>query len=169
MLFPVKVRVALVGLVVAGGAVASVALGPAGPAVGQSSPPSSPPIQVQVAVTSPATLVAGSGGTEVDVSVTATCSGPDVESAYVGVTLTEAVDGDIANGFGSTTVDCTGTSQTSDVSVVAFASSPVGTPSIVPYQDFTKGPAIAQAQIDGCDSTYGCFFGAASQVIKIHA
>jgi hypothetical protein len=164
VLFPVKVRVALVGLVVGGGAAAAVALGPGGPAVGQSSPP----IQVQVAVSSPATLVAGSGGTEVDVSVTGTCSGPDVESAYVGVTLTEAVDGDIANGFGSTTVDCTGTSQTADVVVVAFASSPVGTPSIVPYQDFTKGPAIAQAQINGCDYTYGCFSGSVTQVIKIH-
>jgi hypothetical protein len=167
MLFPLKVKVALVGVIVAGGAAAAVALGPAGAAVGQSSAPTSQPIQVQVAVSSPATLVAGSGGTEVDVSVTATCSGPDVESAYVGVTLTEAVDGDIANGFGSTNVNCTGTSQTAEVAVVAYSSSPVGTPSIVPYQDFTKGPAIAQAQIDGCDYTYGCFFGGATQVIKI--
>jgi hypothetical protein len=164
MLFPVKFRVALVGLVVAGGGAAALALGPVSAAVGQSSPPTSP-IQVQVTANSPATLVAN--GTEVDVSVTATCSGPDVDSAYVGVTLTEAVDGDIANGFGSTNVDCTGTSQTADIVVVAYTSSPVGTPTTVPFQNFKKGPAIADTQIYGCDYTYSCVSQEVYPVIKI--
>ncbi len=165
MLVPVKVRVAVVGLVVAGGAVACLALGPAGPAVGQSSPPTSQPIQVQVTANSPATLVAN--GADVDVSVTATCSGPAIDSTYVGVTLTEAVNSDIASGFGSTTVDCTGTSQTANIVVVAYTSSPVGTPSVVPYQDFTKGPAIADTQIYACDFTYGCATQEVFPVIKI--
>ncbi len=153
MLFPVKVKAALVGLVVAGGAVASVALGPAGPAVGQSSQPTSSSVQVHVAVHSPATLVAD--GAEVDVPVTANCSGPDLASGFVQVTLTEAVNGDIATGFGSVTVDCTGTSQTADVVVVAQTSSGTGLPTTVPWQEFTRGPAIADTFIQACPPS-GC-------------
>lgn len=130
MLFPLKVKMDMVGLVVAGGAAASVALGPAGPAAGQSSPPTPQPVQVQVAANSPATLVAN--GADVDVSVTASCSGQTADSAFVQVILTESVNGDLANGVGSATIDCTGTSQTADVVVVAFTSNPVGTPSTIP-------------------------------------
>jgi hypothetical protein len=164
MLFPVKVKVALVGLVVAGGAAAALALGPAGLALGQSAPPSSP-VQVQVTANSPATVVAG--GADVDVSVTATCSGQTVDSAAVQVTLTESVNGDLANGTGSTTVDCTGTSQTAHVVVVAFTSSPVGTPTTVPFQEFTKGPAIADTFISACNTSYTCASQEVFPVIKI--
>jgi len=163
MLFPVKVKLALVGLVVAGGA-SALALGPAGVAVGQSSPSSSP-VQVQATTNSPATVLAG--GADVDVSVTATCSGQTVDTASVQVTLTESVNGDIANGSGSTTVDCTGTRQTAKVVVVAYASSPVGTPTTVPFQEFTKGLAIADTFISACNTTYTCASQEVFPVINI--
>lgn len=165
MLFPVKFKVAVVGLVVAGGAAAALALGPAGLAVGQSSPPTSQSVQVQVATSSPATLVAN--GAEVDVSVTASCSGQTVDSAFVQVSLTESVDGDLANGVGSTTINCTGASQTADVVVVAFTSNPVGTPSTVPLQQFTKGPVIADTLIQACTASFTCASQENFPVIKI--
>ncbi len=109
MLFPTKVKVALVGLVVAGGAAAAVALGPAGPAVGQSSQP----ISVQVAVNSPATLVASGAG--VDVFVTATCSG----TLSISANVTEKVGRYSATGYGTAAFNCTGTAQR--VKVLAIA------------------------------------------------
>lgn len=165
MLFPVKLKVALVGLVVAGGAAAALALGPAGLAEGQSAAPSTSPVQAQVTATSPATLVPG--GAEVDVTVTASCSGPDIDSAAVQVTVTENVNGDLANGFGSATVNCTGTSQTADIVVVAYTSSPDGAPTTAPFQNFTRGRAIADTAIEACDSTYGCTNQEIFPVIRI--
>jgi len=141
MLFSARVRVGLVGLVVAGGAAAALALGPAGMAVGQSSPPtvgqSSPPIQAQIQVGSHGTLVANGAG--VDVSVTASCSGPLVESGNISITLTEAVKGGIASGYGGAGIDCTGTTQTTEVLVIAGSG-----------KAFTKGTAVANANIDAC-------------------
>jgi hypothetical protein len=141
MLFPAKVRVGLVGLVVAGGAAAAVGLGPAGFAVGQSSPPtvgqSSQPMQEQIQVNSPGTLVAKGAG--VDVSVTASCSGLNVESGTVSIGLTEAVKKGVANGFGGATIDCTGTTQTVEVLVLAESG-----------KAFKKGTAIANANINAC-------------------
>lgn len=133
MLFPAKVRMTLVGLVVAGGAAAATLLGPAGPAVGQSSPP----IQEQLQVNSPATLAAKGAG--VDVSVTASCSGQLVESGSISVGLTEAVGKNLATGFGSTVIDCTGTTQTLEVVVVAGSG-----------RAFAKGPATVNASIFAC-------------------
>lgn len=141
MLFPAKVKVSLVGLVVAGGAVVAAALGPAGLAVGQSSPPtvgqSSPTIQEQIQVSSPGTLVARGAG--VDVSVTASCSGLFVTSGTVSVGLTEAVKKGIANGFGGATIDCTGASQTIEVLVLGESG-----------KAFRKGTALVNANIDAC-------------------
>jgi hypothetical protein len=140
MLFPAKARVSLVGVVIAGGAAAAVALG-AGLAVGQSSPPtvgqSSPPIQEQIQVGSPGTLVAKGAG--VDVSVTASCSGPQVVSGTVSINLTEAVKNGVANGFGGATIDCTGTPQTTEVLVIAESG-----------KAFRKGLAIANTNINAC-------------------
>lgn len=140
--------VALVGLAIAGGAVAVVALGPAGLAVGQSSPP----VQAQIQVNSPARLEAN--GASVDVSVTASCAG--VDSTSVQVTLTEAVDGDIAFGVGSATVECTGTSQTVEVLVTALSGSGTGLPTAVPSQEFKKGPSIAVGLIQTCTVNGTC-------------
>ncbi len=150
---------ALVGLAVAGGAVAAALLGPAGPAVGQSSPP----VQAQIRVSSPATL--GANGASVDVSVTASCAG--VASTAVQVTLTEAVHGDIATGFGNGTVDCTGKSETVDVPVIVLIGTGTATPPEVPSQDFTTGPAIAQGFIQACDADGNCASQQPERVIEI--
>lgn len=131
MSFPAKVRVTLVGLVVAGGAAAAAALGPAGTAAGQSSPP----IQTQIQVNSPATLVAKGAG--VDVSITASCSG--VPTGSIGVSLTEAVAKNLASGFGAATINCTGATQTIEVLVTAQAG-----------KAFKQGSAIANANISAC-------------------
>jgi hypothetical protein len=68
---------------------------------------------------SPGTLVAKGAG--VDVSVTASCSGLNVESGTASIGLTEAVKKGVANGFGGATIDCTGTTQTVEVLVIADA------------------------------------------------
>jgi hypothetical protein len=159
MLFPVKFKVALVGLVVAGGAAAAVALGPAGLAVGQSSAPtvgqSSQTVQVQVAVNSPATLVAKGAG--VDVSTTVTCSGQLVISGSVGVTVTEKVGKDVASGFGGASFDCADTPETLEVLAVAEAGG----------KAFDKGSAIAQATISACAVNGPCASQEVQPTIKI--
>jgi hypothetical protein len=136
MFLPAKVRVALVGLVVAGGAASAAVLGPAGLAVGQSSPPA----QAQIQLNSPATLVLK--GAAVDVSVTASCSGPLIESGTVFISLTENVEGNIATGDNEAGIDCTGTSQTIEVLV----------PANVGFV-FKRGSAIANAAIEACNAT----------------
>lgn len=157
MLFPVKVKVALVGLVVAGGAAAALALGPAGLAVGQSSPPtvgqSSQPVQVRVAVNSPATLVATGAG--VNVSITVTCSGPVPTSWNVlSVVLTQKVGKELATGSnggasGGPTfpgpVDCTGRPQRVEGLVIAF---PGG-------KAFVSGSVTAQVSVTACENYAG--------------
>jgi hypothetical protein len=137
-----RLGAAMAGLVVAGGAVAAVALGPAASAVGQASQP----VQVQLAVNSPATLVAK--GASVDVSVTASCSA-NAEPPLLYVEIVENVKGTIAIGFGEAVPSCTGTSQTFDVLVTAGDMSPNGT-SVGPSAPFAKGVAIANAGISAC-------------------
>jgi hypothetical protein len=151
--------VALAGLAIAGGAVAVLALGPAGTAVGQSTPP----VHAQIQVKSPATL--GANGASVDVSVTASCAGE--ASTSVQVTLTEAVNGDIAYGIGNGTVDCTGTSQTVELPVTVVIGTVAGPPPEVPSQDFTQGPAIATGLIQACDADGNCAVQEVTPVIKI--
>jgi hypothetical protein len=159
MLLASRARVGLVGLAIAGGVAAVFALGPAGPAVGQSSPP----VQAQIQVNSPATL--GANGTSVNVSVTANCAGED--STSVQVTLTEAVNGDIAFGIGNGTVDCTGTNQTVELPVTVVIGTLTATPPEVPSQDFIKGPAIATGLIQACDADFNCATQQVEPVIKI--
>ena len=137
MLFPVKVKAALAGLAIAGGAAAAALLGPAGPAVGQASQP----VQVQIQVNSPATLVAK--GAAADVSVTANCSGTSVSSGQISVSLTERAGDVIAAGGQSAMVNCTGTPDT--VTLVVPAN----------VRPFKKGTAIANAAIFACTTTFG--------------
>jgi hypothetical protein len=137
MPFPVKVKAALAGLTVAGGAAAAALLGPAGPAVGQASQP----VQVQIQVSSPATLVAK--GAAADVSVTASCSGSSVSSGQISVSLTERAGAVIASGGQSSTIDCTGTPATVVLVVPANGR---------PYK---KGTAIANGAIFACTTTFG--------------
>jgi hypothetical protein len=160
MLFPAKFKVALVGLVVAGGAAAAIALGPAGLAVGQSSAPtvgqSSQPIQVQLVVNSPARLVARGAG--VDVSATVSCSGQFVISGSVTVNVTEKVGKNLATGYGETGFDCMGgTAQ--NVEVLAIAN-PGG-------KAFVKGSAIVQATMSACAVNGPCGGQSVQPTIKI--
>jgi len=128
-MFPVRVRVVLAGLAVAvAGAVAAL-VGPAGPAVGQSSQP----ITDEIQVSSPATLVARGAGA--DVTVIANCSGPAGTTANVTASLSERS----ASAVGSTRIDCTGASQTLQV-VVAVQFGRV----------LKKGTAIGSASINPC-------------------
>lgn len=142
MLFSVKVKVAVVGLVVAGGAAAALALGPAGLAVGQSSQP----VQLQVAVNSPATLVARGAG--VDVSVTITCSGPSATSGNVSINLTENVGANVATGStagNSAAFDCTGRAQNVEVLDIANLGG----------KAFVQGSAVAQVTVSACEVNAG--------------
>src|SRR5262245_4459632 len=115
MLGRTKVKVILAALAVATGAAVAAALGPAALAVGQSSPP----LQLQIQVNSPATLVARGAG--VEVSVTTECSGAAPGSGTVLVFLTQRVGPDTANGTGSLPIACTGASQSYQVLVQASA------------------------------------------------
>jgi hypothetical protein len=129
MLIRPKVRMALAALAVAGGGAVAAFVGPAGPAAGQSSPP----VQVQIQLGSPATLVARGAGA--DITVTASCSGPVEGPAALEVKLSERVA--TANGFA--TINCTGTSQT----ITVLVTPPIG-------RVLKKGTALATATITVC-------------------
>jgi len=145
MLFPAKVKIALAGVTVAGGAAAAALLGPAGPAVGQSSEP----IVVQVQVNSPATLVARGAG--IDVSVTVSCSGPAGTTGSVGLNVTERAGSEVAVGIGGASFDCTGASQTTTVLVTPTFG---GFPSVTAGKAFKKGTAIVQTQASACTADF---------------
>jgi len=123
----------LAALAVATGAAVAAALSPAALAVGQSSQP----LQLQIQVNSPATLVARGAG--VEVSVTTQCSGALPGTGSVLVFLTQRVGPDTANGSGSSGIACTGTSQSYQVLVQASAG-----------KAFKKGSVIAQGLVNAC-------------------
>jgi len=140
--------VALAGLAVAAGGAVAALLGPAGPAVGQSSQP----IQENIQLSSPATLVARGAGA--DVTVTVNCSGPLVESGNVSVSLIEK---NAASAAGSTTVSCTGTNQTIQV----LAAAQVG-------RALKKGTAIANATINVCTTDFNfCANQSAQMTVQV--
>jgi hypothetical protein len=161
VLFPAKIRVGAAGLAIAGGAAAVIALGPAGLAVGQTSAP----IQVQIQVNSPATLVAKGAG--VDVSVTASCSGPAVApGGFIVLEVTESVAKKIAFGFEEAQIGCTGTSQTLELLVTAGSGGPAGPPQ-GPSKAFAKGVALATASIQACPAFGNCVTQQVEPTIKI--
>jgi len=143
------------GFTVAGGAAAAALLAPAGPAVGQSSQP----VQAQIQVDSPATLLAKGAGA--NVLVTAECSGPAGSTASIYVSLTQRAGNGIAIGSGVTTIGCTGTDQTVLVAVTAgtVLAGP-GEPS--GSKAFKRGTAVANGQISACTADF--FFCANQQV-----
>ncbi|HYK66427.1 MAG TPA: hypothetical protein VEV45_00680 [Streptosporangiaceae bacterium] len=128
----IKVRPALAGLAIVGGAAIVAALGPAGPAVGESSVP----LQMQMQLNSGAVVAKGAG---VEVSVTTQCFGEEPGSVSVQILLNERVGSGIASGSGTAVVDCTDVSQTSLVLVESSGSKP-----------FKRGSAVAQGNINGC-------------------
>jgi hypothetical protein len=121
-----KVVAAAVAITV-GGAVA--AFSPTSPAVAFLSGPLFLDVQAESG-----TLVAR--GAAVDVQVEVTCTSPQ---AFVDITVTQRVGSAIANGFGTTTVGCTGASQRIVVRVTAFGD-----------KAFRKQEAVVTATISGC-------------------
>jgi hypothetical protein len=130
-----KVRVALAGLAITGGAAAVIVLGPVGPALGFFSPP----LLLEIHVNSPATLIAK--GASADVSVQIECAG--ARTAFVSVSLTERAGSEIATGFGSTEIGCTNANQTVHVIVNAQSG-----------KAFKKGTASADGFISACTPNF---------------
>ena len=87
------------------------------------------------------------------------CSGQLVVSGNVYVTLTEAVEKNIAGGSGGGSIDCTGTTQTVEVLVTADSG-----------RAFRKGSAIADGTINVCTVDFSfCANQQVKPTIKIHA
>jgi len=134
----------------------AVAVGPAGSAVGQSSPP----LQASIQVSSPATLVARGAG--VDVLVTIQCSAGTLGN--INLNLTERVGSDVATGFGGASgVDCTNATQTLQLLVT-----PGGGFGNTNNKAFKRGTAIAQASIEACTPDFSeCVDSSTDSTISI--
>jgi hypothetical protein len=127
-----KVKAALAGLAIAGGAAAAVLVGPAGPALGFFSPP----LLLEIHVDSPATLVAK--GAAVAVSVQIQCAGARSD-AFIDLSLTERAEGGgLATGFAFAEVKCT--DQTVHFTVIAQSGG----------KAFKAGSALADASVFAC-------------------
>ena len=116
-------------------------------------PGSAAAIVLDIEVESPAQLVAK--GAAVDVSVTVTCDA-SVGDLFVDAIVTQRRGNDVAQGFGSRNVACTGSAQTLTVRVPA-------------QSDITfkqNKSAVASAELFGCDAT-GCGSDTDSEVIEI--
>jgi hypothetical protein len=106
---------------------------------------------LDVQVGSPARLVAR--GAAVDVPLEVTCSG--TSSADVFVSVTQKSGSGVAEGFGFTSVGCTGSGQQITVRVQASGG-----------KTFKQGPAVASAEIFGCGRSV-CGSETDSEVIAI--
>ena len=122
---------------------------PALPAVGTHSPPE----VISVEVGDEATIVAR--GAAVRVPVEVTC--PAGSTAFVSAGVTQRAGSRIASGFGSTSIVCTGGSQTVEVTANAQGSG----------QAFKKGSAVADATVSVCQSFLGCTSVSDSETIQI--
>jgi hypothetical protein len=136
-----------VGALVAILAGASFALfAPSGPAVAFSSGGLFLDVQVQSA-----TLV--SRGAAVDVTLEVTCNATG--SAFVDVSVTQKSGSGVAQGFGSTSVGCTGSGEQIVVRVRASGA-----------KAFKQGTAVVSAEIFGCNNVT-CGSETDSEVIQI--
>jgi len=106
---------------------------------------------LDVQIGSPARLVARSAA--VDVPLEVTCSG--TRSADVFVSVTQKSGSGVADGFGFTSVGCTGSGQQITVRVQASGG-----------KAFKQGPAVASAEIFGCGRSV-CGSETDSEVIAI--
>src|SRR5512132_1704344 len=106
---------------------------------------------LDVQVGSPARLVAR--GAAVDVPLEVTCSG--TSSADVFVSVTQKSGSGVAEGFGFTSVGCTGSGQQVVVRVQASGG-----------KTFKQGTAVATAFVDGCNNVT-CGSERDSEVIQI--
>ena len=106
---------------------------------------------LDVQVQSPARLVAR--GAAVDVPLEVTCNAPG--SVDVFVTVTQKAGSGVAEGFGFTSVGCTGSGQQITVRVQASGG-----------KTFKQGPAVATAEVFGCNRVT-CGSETDSEVIEI--
>lgn len=91
---------------------------------------------LDVQVESPATLVARGAAVDVPLEITCNATG----SATVYVQVTQRSGSGIAEGFGYTSVGCTGSGQRVVVRVSAFSGG----------KSFKQGTAVADAEVFGC-------------------
>jgi hypothetical protein len=109
---------------------------------------------LDVQVESPAHLV--SRGAAVDVPLEVTCNARP-GTAFVQVTVTQRSGSGVAQGFGSTSVGCTGSGQQITVRVQASGG-----------KTFKQGTAVATAEIFGCTADFStCGSETDSEVIDI--
>jgi hypothetical protein len=108
---------------------------------------------LDVQVESPATLVAR--GAAVDVPLEITCNATGSVTVYVQVT--QRSGSGIAEGFGYTSVGCTGSGQRVVVRVSAFSGG----------KSFKQGTAVADAEVFGCRPTI-CGSETDTEVITIN-
>jgi hypothetical protein len=110
---------------------------------------------LDVQVGSPATLVAR--GAAVDMPLEVTCNAAP-NTAFVQVTVTQHAGSGVAQGFGSTSVGCTGSGQQIRVRVHASGG-----------KAFKQGTAVASAEIFGCTANFSvCGNETDSEVIAIN-
>ena len=128
-----KTKVAVIGAALAGAV--AVALSTASPALAFFSGG----LRLDVAAQSPATLVTRGAAIDVPVSVGCTATEP---GATVNVTVTQRVGSQIATGFRSAQVGCTGQDQVIVITVTASSG-----------KAFAKHDAVATADIFGCNET----------------
>ena len=108
---------------------------------------------LDIQVESPASLVAR--GAAVDVPLEVTCNAP---RADVNVTVTQKSGSGVAQGFGFTSVGCTGSGQRITVRVRAGSFG----------KTFKTGTAVADAEISGCSQNFSvCGSETDSEVITI--
>ena len=128
----IKTKVAVIGAALVGSV--AVALSTASPALAFLSGG----LHLEATAQSPATLLAR--GAAIDVPVSIDCNA--TEPASVNVTVTQRVGSQIATGFGSARVGCTGGRQDILIQVTANAG-----------RAFAKHEAVATADIFGCNET----------------
>ena len=143
-----KLAVAALVAILAGASFALFA--PSGPAVAFSSGG----LFLDVQVESPAPLV--SRGAAVDVPLEVTCNArPGTTDLFVSVS--QKAGSGVAQGFGSTSVGCTGSGQQITVRVTASGG-----------KTFKQGTAVASAEIFGCNADFStCGSETDSEVIDI--
>jgi hypothetical protein len=114
----------------------------------------SPPLVLLATPQSPAHLVAG--GAAVDVTVEYSCTAQSGMS--IDLRVTEAVDGSIATGYGSTSVHCDGATHRTVVRVTA---SSLGAP-------FARGRGAVTTNLFGCmESPWMCGSDTIYRTIRI--
>jgi hypothetical protein len=108
---------------------------------------------LDVQVESPARLVAR--GAAVDVPLEVTCSGTSTADVFINVS--QKAGSGVAQGFGFTSVGCTGSGQ----QVVVRAQASGG-------KTFKQGPAVASAEISGCTANFSvCGSETDSEAIQV--